>query len=739
MATSKKKKRSFISAILGELNNRRVLPTLGAYAVGAFVVLQILDATGDALLIPQWAQTLVASLLILGFPVVFLLVWLFQVTPDGIRLQRDGLLTRRQTTALFGIMMSLTILMGYGMFGFYSTEYEDNGSLAAQTEPVGIAASAASIAVLPFTDMSPGQDQAFIADGIAEEILNLLAQVDGLKVAARTSSFSLRDQQYDIQTIGGLLNVSKVLEGSVRREGDRIRLTAQLINVEDGFHIWSKTYDQQLTDIFQLQDDIAGAITNELIASIDGAGKVLPRFGRTDSLAAWEAYQAARMHWWRRTPDELQLAIELFAKAIDEDENFAAAYAGQADSWLLLSSYGNLPAKEALNRAQKLIEKAIELNPMSAEVFATLGLARWQLGELDAAESALRRAIKLDGNYIPAQLWLAGLLGDQFRVHETRQILETALQIDPLNELLTIRYSGLLISSGEFDAGINKSLELAKIKPGSVSLLRSISAWMLEAGSLVKAWDYAQKVLLLGPDDPLNLATAAQASLIIGNLEESRALVEKLNQVAPENMISQNMSMLQMLADNQLEKLDDWLVLPAGIDNRELSMDEVFKVTRVAWGDLLKNNSQSALDKINLVMPQIDTLKSDIFLAEVLGLKAVAQGRLGMPDEMLLSLNQARAAIERIQATGTKSAALHYQLASIEAISGNTELALAEFQLAVEQGFSQAFIVRYDVRMDSLRDQPRFTSLLQQIEQRSKDAREEIMTRDFSQQTIAGL
>ncbi len=731
MVNNKKSKRNFISAVIGELNSRRVLRTLGAYAVVAFVVLQILDATGDALLIPHWAQTLVASLLILGFPVVFILVWMLQVTPDGIRFQRDGLLSRGQTTALFGIMMSLTILMGYGMYSFYAAEYEDGTALTAYDQPAESVAPAASIAVLPFVDMSPGQDQAFMADGIAEEILNLLAQIDGLKVAARTSSFSLRDQQHDIQTIGRLLNVSKVLEGSVRKEGDTIRLTAQLINVEDGFHIWSKTYDEQLTDIFKLQDEIAEAITKQLVASIDGASKVLPRFGRTDSLAAWEAYQTARMHWWRRTPDELQLAIELFNKAIEEDENFAAAYAGLADSWLLLNSYGNVSTEEALKRSQKLIEKAIELDPMSAEVFATLGLARTRVGELEAAESALRRAIKLDGNYIPAQLWLANLLSSQLRVHEVRQILEAALQIDPLNELLMINYSGILINSGEFDAGINKSLELVKIKPGSVGLLRSISGWLFGAGKLVEAWEYAQKALLIGPDDPLNLAVAAQISMNIGNLEESRAMVEKLSLLAPDNMISHNMSMLQMLADGQLERLDDWLTLPDGLGERELSVDEVFIVTRLAWGDLMKNDNQQALDKINLVMPQIEMLKSDSMLVEVLGLKAVAQGRLNMSDEMLYTLSQARAAVERIQDTGIEAAGVHYQLACIEALAGNVELALNEFQLAVEQGFSQAFIIRYDIRLESLRNIPKFTTLMQAIEQRNKAAREAIIALSF--------
>ena len=192
-----------------------------------------------------------------------------------------------------------------------------------------------SIAVLPFADLSEKTDQGYFADGISEEILNLLAQVEGLNVAARTSSFAFRDSQDDIREIGRLLNVSTVLEGSVRTSGDRIRLTAQLINVEDGFHIWSKFYDRELNDIFAIQDEVASMIATALVDSFEGlAAKPA---SRTDSLAASQAYRTGRLHWWRRTPSELQKAIEMFATALEHDAGFAPAYAAMADTWLLLS------------------------------------------------------------------------------------------------------------------------------------------------------------------------------------------------------------------------------------------------------------------------------------------------------------------------------------------------------------------------------------------------------------------
>jgi tetratricopeptide (TPR) repeat protein len=255
--------------------------------------------------------------------------------------------------------------------------------------------------------------------------------VDGLRVAARTSSFAFRDSLDDIRRIGRLLNVRTVLEGSVRTSGDRIRLTAQLINVEDGYHIWSKDYDREVTDVFQIQDEVASNIAEALVESFDGL-ETKPT-ARSDSLAASQAYRTGRLHWWRRTPAELQKAIELFAEALEHDAQFAPAYAAMADSWMLLSLYGNVTTLKATEKAQDMIDKALAIDPESAEAFSALGLARWQIGQMDAAESALRHAVELNEDYIPAQLWLAGVLGELGRFPEEHLVLQNAMARDPLN------------------------------------------------------------------------------------------------------------------------------------------------------------------------------------------------------------------------------------------------------------------------------------------------------------------
>jgi TolB-like protein len=304
---------SFTSAVVAELTRRKVWSTVGAYAVAVFAILQLMDAAVEPLRLPEWVPTLVVIMVILGFPLVVVLAWQFEITTHGIRRTiTAGLITRVQSFALFSAMLLATGGLGFVFFQNYAGVFDAPAEQASMDRE--FAAPENSIAVLPFADLSGEGDQAHFSDGVAEEILNLLAQVDGLHVAARTSSFAFRDPQKDIREIGRLLNVSTVLEGSIRKAGNRIRLTAQLINVEDGYHIWSQSYDRELDDVFAIQDEVANSIATALVDSF--AGLTQRPTGRTQNLAAFEAFRTGRLHWWRRTPQEIQRAIELFAKAL---------------------------------------------------------------------------------------------------------------------------------------------------------------------------------------------------------------------------------------------------------------------------------------------------------------------------------------------------------------------------------------------------------------------------------------
>jgi len=724
-----KQGQSFFSAVLTELNRRKVLRTVGAYAVAVFVVLQLMDAAVEPLRIPDWLPTLVVIVLILGFPLVFILAWQLEITPEGIRKTRTaGLLTGAQNTLLFSMMTLGMVGLGYGFYSYYSGVFlsedpaEISGLLSQQREFV---APENSIAVLPFTDFSEDSSQGYFSDGISEEILNVLAKVKGLRVAARTSSFAFRGRDKDIREIGRLLNVGAVLEGSIRKAGDRIRLTAQLINVEDGYHIWSQSYDRELDDVFAIQDEVASSIATALVDSFEGLEQK-PE-SRSRNLAAFEAYRTGRLHWWRRSPDELQKAITLFAKALEHDPSFAPAYAAMADSWLLLAMYGNLTNMKATERAMPMIEKALEIDPQSAEAFAALGLARWQIGQMDAAESALRQAVSLDDDYVPAFLWLGGLLGELGRLPEQSQVLQQAMAIDPLNELLAINFAGNLTSRGDYGAGKALLQDLIALRPDSATLLRILSTHAMKNGDLVDAWRYARQSYDLEPDSPVVIETLAGAWEKLGVIEKAEHLLQDGLEIASDNSGLRKNYFFLLLQQGRLEKAERMLVeqYGNGVEGLPENLQNYYYFQK-GMISFLAGDTDTATNLFERAISD-DTEQSwngdQVFFLTISAAFQSDAGNLDLAEARLLA---AERAVRRARINGVDDADIHYTESSINALRGRSEAALNSLKAAYDHGFRGAWLLEIDSRLDTLRNEPQFLAIKQQIESDIAEARLEV-------------
>jgi TolB-like protein/Flp pilus assembly protein TadD len=715
---------SFVSATLAELNRRKVLRTVGAYAVAVFVLLQLMDAAVEPLRLPEWLPTLVVIALILAFPLVFLLAWRYQITPQGVqRTMTAGLLSHSQSSFLFSFMLLATAGLGYVFYQYYSGVFETVvEEVVAQRE---FKAPVNSIAVLPFTDLSEGGDRAYFSDGIAEEILNLLTQVDGLHVAARTSSFAFRDPQKDIGEIGRLLNVRTLLEGSIRSAGTRIRLTAQLINVEDGYHIWSQSYDRELDDVFALQDEIASNIASSLVDSFAGLNTKPAK--RTNSLAAANAYRTGRLHWWRRSPEELQRAIELFASALEHDALFAPAYAALADSWMLLSLYGNITPLRATEKAQPMIEKALAIDPGSAEAFAALGLARWQIGQIDAAESALRQSVELNENYVPAQLWLAGVLGDQGRYPEESLVLEQAMILDPLNELLAVNYAKNLSVRGNYDGAREMMHDLIDLRPDSTMLLRSMSSYALGHGDLVEGWRLANRSYELEPQSPAVIEALAKTWLLLGDTEEAERLLEEGLSLAEQNLNLQGTYFMMLVVEGRFEEADALvrdLAAQAGSAIPE-KLQNIFNLQRGMIA-LAREDYASASEFLDAAMTEVSSPSLDGMEFTIVTMAAYADQQIGNDELASERLQLAERAARRARLNGVDNPGIYYTEAIIHALRDEREPALQKLQQAYERGFRELWLFAIDMRMDGLRDDPLFIALQQQIEDDVNQARAEI-------------
>jgi len=724
-----KQGQSFLSAVLAELNRRKVLRTLGAYAVAVFVVLQLMDAAVEPLRLPDWLPTLLVIVLILGFPLVFILAWHFDVTPDGVKkTQTVSLLTRTQNALLFSMMMLGVFGLGYGFYGYYSNVFTDGGPGELQTlasQQREFVAPENSIAVLPFADLSEDSSQRYFSDGIAEEILNVLAKVKGLHVAARTSSFAFRTPDKDIREIGRLLNVGTVLEGSIRKSGDRIRLTAQLINVEDGYHIWSNSYDRKLDDVFAIQDEVASAIATALVDSF--AGLEQKPASRTRDLAAFEAYRTGRLHWWRRSPDELHQAITLFAKALEHDPAFAPAYAAMADSWLLLSLYGNLTNLKATERAMPMIEKALEIDPESAEGFAALGLARWQIGQNDAAESALRQSIKLDDDYIPAYLWLGGLLGESGRLPEESQILQQAMVIDPLNELLAINFVGNLTKQGNYQAGKELLQDLISLRPDSATLLKFMAGHAINSGDLAQGWRYASRSYDLEPDSPVVIQTLAGAWASIGVTDKAESLLLDGLEIAGNNSGLQSNYFFLLLEQGRLEKAESLLTKQYG-DSIEGLPEQLQQYYYFQKGmiSLVAGDTATARGFFeNAIRDESEQSWNgkQVMYATILSALHYKAGNTELAEQRLVS---AERSVRRARINGVDDADIYYTESSIYALRGKSEAALDSLQMAYERGFRWVWMLEFDSRLESLHTEPQFAKIKQQIERDIVQARTEV-------------
>ncbi|KAA9131284.1 tetratricopeptide repeat protein [Marinihelvus fidelis] len=720
---------SFFSAVMGELTRRKVLRTMGGYAVAVFVVLQLMDAAVEPLRLPEWFPTLVVLALILGFPIVFVLAWQFDLTGKGVRMTESARLLRPgQTLALFSFMLVATGALGLGFYQYYSGVFEDATSAPAAETQVAHDYSAPenSIAVLPFVDMSAGGDQAYLSDGMAEEILNLLAGVEGLRVAARTSSFAFRGAEEDISRIGRALNVRSVLEGSIRTSGNKIRLTAQLIDVESGFHIWSKNYDAELDDVFAMQDEVASAIAGELVDSFDGLA-VSPAT-RPTNLAAFEAYRTGRLHWWRRSPSELQQAIQLFADALAQDAQFAPAYAGMADSYILLSMYGNLDPIEAVETALGYIDKALAIDPESAEAFAALGLARSEIDQLDAAESALRQAIRLDEDYIPARLWLSTLLGQQGRVQEQSVVLREAMTLDPLNELLVLNYAFNLDKLGRADEALEVVGSLLQIRPDSTTLLRSLSGLAMGNGRLVEAWEYASRAYDLDPDNPVIAQQLASTWIELGETDRAEALLQEAMSAAADNMDLKAQYLNLLYIEHRLEEAERVVQEMFGpeVDQLPENFQRQYHF-QMGLIRMIADDMDRALAEFEQALAPDTGHLSDGDELFTLGMVAYLQQLAGNEAEANRRVEQAERWARRARINGLDGSNLYYSESILSLLRGNEEQAITSLEEAYNRGWRQAWVLDLDGRLDPLRQHAGFIALAQRIRDDVASARREVL------------
>jgi TolB-like protein/Flp pilus assembly protein TadD len=431
-------------------------------------------------------MTALVLAVIAGFPVVAVLAWKFDITPSGIR--RDSGISVTDAT---------------------------KGELP-------------SVAVLPFRDMSAGNDQGYFCEGVAEEILNALTKIESLQVVARMSSFRYADMGGDVRAIGNLLGATTILQGSVRKSGDRLRVTAQLVNVEDGFHLWSKTFDRRLDDIFAIQDEIATRIAESLLHTLTPV-----KTTSTRDVVAYEFYLRGRQFLNRLRKVDLEFARQMFHQAIEKDARFASAWAGYADCFSLQTMYAD-PTPGLPDKALEASNRALALDPQLAEAHASSGLAHLVRGDFEQAEQAFEKAIELNPSSYEAYYYFARTRFHQGDMDAAAALFAKAASVNPedyqsrMLRVQILRGAGHIAeATAEAQAAIDVAARHLEWHPDDVRTLQLGAGSLILLGDTARAEKWLRRAQQIDPDDPILLYNLACNYATLDKVEEALDCLER--------------------------------------------------------------------------------------------------------------------------------------------------------------------------------------------------------------------
>lgn len=695
---------SLLTSAWHELQRRKVVRAGAAYAVVAWVVLQIGEITFEPLGLPPRALTWTILGAILGFPVVLVLSWFFDLGPRGLTLDRSP---AARAGAWMAVLLVLLTTAGVGtwLVKLYGDAPDDRvNPLVGDT----------SIAVLPFADMSPGSDQSYLGDGIAEELLDRLARDSRLQVASRTSSFALRNQANDIKQLGDKLGVRWVVEGSVRKAGQRLRITAQLIDASTGFHAWSETYERDDSDLFALQDEVTEAIADQLRQRmrLSGGAIATDQMGETESAVAHEAFLQGRQAWRQRTPASLEQAEQLFRQAVEQDPSYARAWAGLADTYLLQADYGNRSVGEAVQMAEPAAVRAVTLAPGLGEAWASVGLLRMSAGQLAPAERSLREAIRLDPRYEMAPMWLASVLGRSGELQQQVEVLRQALELNPLEPIINANLAHALAQLGRYAEAEQQLQRSLAITPSEPLLLRSLAQLHREQGQLARALDEARQAYRADPSAPATWNVLAQCLIELGDLQQLDRL---LSEIDAGDDLDLSLRQIRSLYSEQPVWLPEMRRHLESMSSEELKLRPGL-VQLSAWASRFSDPA-TGLRLIESVLGDDEPGKLD---AELLSL-----------HDGLLQLNEPLSEPQRVfwaqragRADATdQSAGGLYLRAAMYALAGDLAASSAALDQALQAGFSDPHLLRFDPRFDGLRKHSKLADVQAELERRLQHQR----------------
>jgi len=669
--------------LVAELKRRNVIRMAVIYVVAAWLVMQVAEVVIGLANLPAATGPWILALLALGFPIALLVSWFYEITPEGLALERnvpEGESIRQATGRRIDLVVIAMLAAAVLLFAWDKWH---------PRAPVDL-----SIAVLPFENMSNDAEQEFFADGVTEEILNLLAQTNQLKVIARNSTWVYKGRNVDVATVADRLNVSHVLEGSVRRSANRVRITAQLIDASDSTHVWSQIYDRELGDVFAVQDEIATAISESLeLRLLPGNGKtVVPKAIRTANMDAYDAYLKGRDYFRQRGKENARRAMGEFERAVRLDNDFAPAHAMLATVAAWRGGH-DLSVDEAQRIAETHLEIAGSLAPDLAELHGGRALLAGLLGNPEAEVEHARKALAINPSYGDALHWLRSGLLQLRRYDEADALYDRTLSADPMDFILRVSYAGWLCETGRLEESRAVSERLLEDSPRMGHLSRaSVSYFCLGdvAAGLASVLEIRQYrwamfgLILVGEYDEARRFGGAQSFWVdaaLGDWDEPIRVARQRLAAAPDNM--------------------EALIMAGGILFQAGHFDEA----RTLLDRALK------LSPKGRPLPAAESLLMTLWLAE-------ARRRTGDEAGAVAVADIVRTEIAALERHGRRYPILSLAKALLAAFDGDAEGAISALETAIDQGLRTPPLYSVDgPNFDAIRDQPGFVAVRHKLDE----------------------
>ena len=712
-----------MTSLMAELRRRNVFRVAATYAVAAWIIIE-----AGSVLLPTFGASetvfkVYVVVVVVGFLLSLVAAWIFEVTPEGVKLEKNVDRTKSITPRTgrrldFVFIALLVIALGI------SVTLNVTGRRAAPEVEVA-SAERLSIAVLPFTSRSTDPENQLFADGIHDDLLTRLANIGALRVISRTSMMEYRDTTKNLRQVGQELGVGTVLEGAVQRVGDNVRITAQLIDTSTDEHIWAKSYDRQLSmaNLFAIQSEISAEITRALQTTLTDEEESRLAVIPTDNLAAYNLYTQGRDNLYTRRLETLQKAREQFEAAIELDPEYAEAYVGLAESVLLiLNNHQAIAPDEAFAIAGALLDKALSLNPGLSQAYAALGLLKhqeWQETRsgpgLEEAEASFVTALDLNPNNASAYMWFATIRGTQDRIEEAIDLYHESLRVDPLGKIPYANLPGLYAQRGQNEEALDLYLKAIEIHPDWPTAYQNLALHLQGLGRMDEAVAWGIKSLELS-SDPLAGLPMVGAYLEFGDYQKVAELYSGMMPGHPmyeigvglEKAMQGDFAGAAAVVEQAIE----------GVEN-----PRPFQAAQVAGFAMLAGDFDKARKYAELHDPsfaadadpevkwnQVGSLIQYAFILQ-------NQGEYQRAGSLLAIAQEALGGVPRVGLYGHG-----IRDVQILALQGKTLEALAAFRDAIDEGFrgsvsSSGWPLILDPYLDSLRGQPGFEAMVGELEE----------------------